>query len=73
MRADIVTLELDHPALAGKSGDALLDGWLFAAGRSPVASVYAAGRRHVGNGRRVDARQIGARFKQVMQRLPATV
>jgi len=71
-RADIVTLDPTHPALAGKSGDALLDSWIFAAGRSPIASVHVAGRRLVENGRHVATRPIGARFAQVMRRLLAS-
>jgi formimidoylglutamate deiminase len=69
MQADLVTLDLDHPALAGKSGDDLLDGWLFAAGRSPVASVYAGGRRVVEAGRHVAAEATAERFGRVMRRL----
>jgi len=69
MRADIVTLDPSHPALAGKGGDDLLDGWLFAAGRSPVASVYAGGRRLVEAGRHVAAEATAQRFGRVMRRL----
>jgi formimidoylglutamate deiminase len=69
MRADIVTLDPSHPALAGKGGDDLLDGWLFAAGRSPVASVYAGGRRVVEAGRHVAAEATAERFGRVMRRL----
>ena len=72
LRADIVSLDADHPALVGKAGDDLLDGWLFAAGRSPITTVHAAGRRLVENGRHVDYRRIGARFEQVMRRLQAS-
>lgn len=68
-RADIVTLDTAHPALAGKVGDDLLDGWVFAAGRSPVASVYVRGRRMVENGRHASGERIAARFAAVMRRL----
>lgn len=68
-RADIVSLDPDHPALAGKSGDDLLDGWLFAAGRPAVDTVHAAGRRVVEAGRHVDATRIETRFRQTMRRL----
>jgi formimidoylglutamate deiminase len=73
MRADIVTLDPSHPALAGKSGDDLLDGWLFAAGRSPVASVLAAGRIVVEEGRHVARDRVAARFGAVMRRLLGAV
>ena len=68
-RADIVTLDLGHPALVGKVGDELLDGWLFAAGRSPVASVHVGGRRVVESGRHIAAAAAAARFERVMRRL----
>jgi formiminoglutamate deiminase len=45
--ADIVSLNTDHPALAGKAGDALLDGWIFAARGGAVASVWRRGVRVV--------------------------
>ena len=73
LRADIVTLDPTHPALVGKAGDDLLDGWLFAAARSPVASVYAAGERVVEGGRHVAAERVAARFGAVMRRLLAVV
>ena len=66
-RADIVTLDPAHPALVGKAGDDLLDGWIFAAGRSPVASVYAAGKRVVEAGRHVAGERVAARFSAVMR------
>ena len=68
-RADIVTLDPMHPTLVGKAGDDLLDGWLFAAGRSPVASVYAGGRRVVAGGRHMAAERVAARFAAVMRRV----
>ena len=70
-RADIVTLDPAHPALVGKVGDELLDGWLFAAGRSPVASVHVGGRRVVEGGRHVFGERITARFAAVIRRFLA--
>jgi cytosine/adenosine deaminase-related metal-dependent hydrolase len=34
--ADIVSLDAEHVALASRSGDAILDSWIFGAGRSPM-------------------------------------
>jgi formiminoglutamate deiminase len=34
--ADIVSLDIDHVALAGRSGDAVIDSWIFAGGRAPL-------------------------------------
>jgi formimidoylglutamate deiminase len=50
-RADIVTLDTTHPSLAGRRGDAVLDGWIFAAGTSAVACVWAGGNKVVEGGR----------------------
>ena len=50
-RADIVTLDTTHPSLAGRRGDAVLDGWIFAAGAGAVACVWAGGRKVVEGGR----------------------
>lgn len=68
-RADLVTLDAGHPALVGKTGDALLDGWLFAAAHSPVDAVWVAGRLVVDGGRHVAAEAIEARFARTMRRL----
>jgi len=50
-RADIVTLDTTHPSLAGRRGDAVLDGWIFSAGRAAVADVWAGGNKVVEAGR----------------------
>ena len=50
-RADIVVLDGEHPSLAARDGDALLDGWLFAAQRGAVKDVWAEGQRVVAGGR----------------------
>lgn len=68
-RADLVALDPEHPALVGKSGDALLDGWLFAAGRSPVDRVRVGGKRLVEGGRHVARDAVARRFAATMRRL----
>jgi formimidoylglutamate deiminase len=49
-RADIVTLDVTHPSLAGRRGDAVLDGWIFAAGADAVDCVWANGDKVVDGG-----------------------
>ena len=49
--ADLVSLDAEHVALAGRSGDAILDSWIFGAGRSLVDCVWARGRKVVKDGR----------------------
>ncbi|MSP84051.1 MAG: formimidoylglutamate deiminase, partial [Alphaproteobacteria bacterium] len=50
-RADLVVLDPDHPSLAGRSGDTLLDAFVFAGNTSPVRHVMAGGRWIVRDGR----------------------
>lgn len=42
-RADIVVLDPDHPALVGRSGDTLLDSWIFSGNDNPVRDVMVGG------------------------------
>jgi formimidoylglutamate deiminase len=51
VRADIITLDLAHPSLAGRRGDAVLDGWIFAAGADALDCVWAGGDKVVEGGR----------------------
>jgi cytosine/adenosine deaminase-related metal-dependent hydrolase len=67
--ADIVVLDPDHPSLAGRTGDALLDAWVFAAARPPIASVWRGGRQVVRNGRHIAAEPIAARYTACLRRL----
>ena len=70
-RADIVTLDAHHPALAARMDDAWLDGWIYGAVTSTVQEVYCAGRRVVTHGRHKDAESIEAAFRQTLARLLA--
>ncbi len=67
--ADIVSLDLDHPAFAGTDDATLLDRWIFAARAGAVDSVWRAGVRRVEKGRHVDADAIGAAYRGCVARL----
>ena len=69
--ADIVVLDAQHPDLAGRSGDALLDSLVFAAGSRLIKEVWRAGVRVVENGRHRYRDQIVARYHSAMDRLTA--
>lgn len=69
--ADIVALDLDHPSLASRQGDAILDSWIFACRESPVASVWRRGRQVVAHGRHVDRPALARRYREVVGRLLA--
>jgi formiminoglutamate deiminase len=69
--ADIVSLDLGHPSLAGKTGDALLDAYIFAAGRSAIDGVWRRGERLVSGGRHRNRREIVTRYVAALGRLTA--
>ncbi|MBY0513194.1 MAG: formimidoylglutamate deiminase [Gemmataceae bacterium] len=64
--ADLVTLDADHVASVRRGGDALLDGWVFAARSGAVDGVWVRGRRVVAGGRHVDREAIGQRFRAAL-------
>ncbi|GLR84671.1 formimidoylglutamate deiminase [Bradyrhizobium iriomotense] len=70
-RADIVTLDTTHPSLAGRRGDAVLDGWIFAAGAGAIDCVWAGGRKVVEGGRHALRRPARERFNTTVRRLIA--
>jgi formiminoglutamate deiminase len=69
--ADLVSLDSEHSALAGRHGDALLDSWIFAARGGAVKSVWRRGRKVVENGRHHARDRIAARYTQVLAALLA--
>ena len=69
--ADFISLDKGHPSLAGKTGDALLDAWIFAAG-SRVDCVWVRGRKLVENGRHFQREEIAAKFRATMLALAAS-
>lgn len=70
-RADIVTLDTTHPSLAGRRGDSVLDGWIFAAGSGAVACVWAGGDKVVEGGRHRLRETARDAFNRTVQRLVA--
>lgn len=67
--ADLVALDGAAPDLAGRSGDAVLDTWIFGRGGALVRDVWAAGRHVVRDGRHVNRDAIASRFRATMVRL----
>lgn len=67
--ADIVALDPEHVSLVGRKGDRLIDGWVFASGRSAIADVWSNGRHVVAGGRHVRREQIEARYRSVVRRI----
>ncbi|PAQ05245.1 formimidoylglutamate deiminase [Mesorhizobium temperatum] len=68
--ADFVSLEGNSPSLAGKTGDAVLDAWIFANGTN-IDCVWVHGKKLVGGGRHARRDAIAERFRSVMTALSA--
>ncbi len=67
--ADLVSLRSDHPALAGRQDDEILDSWIFSGGNALVDCVWVGGKKQVANGRHRHRDKIAARFGDVMRGL----
>jgi formimidoylglutamate deiminase len=70
-RADIVTLDAAHPSLAGRRGDTVLDGWIFAANAAAVDCVWTNGNKIVEGGRHRLRERARDRFNTTVRRLVA--
>ena len=68
-RADLVVLDPDHPALVGRTGDAVLDAWIFAGEDTPVRHVMVGGRWAVLDGRHPRQDEVLERYRTVARRL----
>lgn len=64
--ADIVSLDTSGVAFAGRSGDAVLDSWIFGAPTGSIRSVWRAGREVVKNGRHIARDRIEARYGKAL-------
>jgi formimidoylglutamate deiminase len=67
--ADLITLAADHPGLAARVGEALVDGWIFAAGRGAIDTVWRQGAKVVSGGRHHAREAVAARFRSCLARL----
>jgi formiminoglutamate deiminase len=65
--ADLVSLDSHHPSLAGRSGDAILDSWIFAGAR--VDCVWRYGGKVVTGGRHHAREAAQTRYRAAMNRL----
>ncbi|MCC8953275.1 formimidoylglutamate deiminase [Bradyrhizobium sp. Pear77] len=69
LAADIVSLDAASLLLAGRSGDAILDGWIFASARPVVDCVWTSGRKVVTKGRHHQAESVAAAFRRRLEGL----
>jgi formimidoylglutamate deiminase len=69
LRADLVVLDADDPALVGLDNRTLLDAWVFAGTSSAVRDVFLGGKRIVHDRHHADEEGIFSRFRQTMRSL----
>ena len=69
--ADLISLDSNHDALADRAGDAVLDGWIFAARSPAVDCVWRYGRKVVSGGRHLKRDAIASRYRASLKRLLA--
>ena len=72
-RADLVILDPSHPALTGRTDDAILDALIFAAATPCITDVLVAGHHVVRNGQHIARDQILAPWQQTSRRLTAAL
>ena len=69
MPADIVTFDENHPALCGRTGDFLLDSWIFATRTSCIDSVWRGGLKVVSDGRHRHHDAVCDRYRKALDRI----
>lgn len=68
-RADIAVIDDDHSTLIGRTGNNLLDTWIFSGGNVCVKDVFVAGRQLVRDRHHIHEDEIAARFRSTVKRL----
>lgn len=68
-RADFLVLDGESPALAGKSGDRILDAMIFAGNVNPIRDVMVGGRWVVREGRHDGEEAVAAAFSRTLSAL----
>ena len=68
-RADLVVLDAEHPALAGRRGDQILDSWIFSGNSTPVRDVMVGGQWLVREGTHVHEEQAAAAYRRAVARI----
>jgi len=67
--ADIVILDLDHPALIGREREDIIDSFIFAGGNAAVRDVFVSGRQVVSEGHHIDETSAYERFRRAISSL----
>ncbi len=67
--ADLVALDANSIHLASRTGDAIIDAWVFAANDEVVTDVWSSGRHVVSNGRHAKHDAITALYRKTLAQL----
>ncbi len=67
--ADLITLDASHVDLHGRTGDVLLDTWVFAGDDRMIKDVWTAGRHMVRDGSHIKREKIDKDYRTVLNRL----
>ncbi len=70
-RADLLVLDQESAILAGKSGDAVLDAFVFSGNVNTVRHVMVGARWLIRDGHHAKEEEIGSRYRQCLERLTA--
>lgn len=65
--ADMISLDAAHPSLAERTGNAILDSWIFAG--APVDCVWRRGDRVVSGGRHLRHEEIADRYRAALRKV----
>ncbi len=68
-RADFIVLDSNHPLLCERSGDEIIDSWIFSGNVNSVRDVYVGGNKVVDHGHHAQEQQIEARFRATLKQL----
>jgi formimidoylglutamate deiminase len=71
LRADIVVLDEQHSALIGRTGDNVIDSWIFSGGNTCVKDVFVGGQHLVRQGQHIDESNITRRYRKALEALKA--
>ncbi len=68
-RADLIRLDADHPLLAGRRDEALLDSLVFSGNANPIRDVMVGGRWRVKDGQHHERERIATAYRRTVARL----
>jgi formimidoylglutamate deiminase len=69
MRADLLVLDADHPDVAGRSGDAIANAFIFSGATGLVREVMVGGARVVRDGHHPNEEDAAIEYKRAVAEL----